>query len=63
MGGKLVMTKAKASTKESTLLLVWIVLSVVAVGALGVLAGAWNLGNPSKDKLWYEVAKTSRRPR
>lgn len=37
---------------------VWIILVSVAVVALMVLATVWLLARPSKDTLWYEVAKT-----
>jgi hypothetical protein len=52
------MARVERVTKNPSSRLVWIVLSLVAVGTLGVLAGVWVLANPLKDTLWYEVAKT-----
>lgn len=37
----------------------WLVLALISISALGVLVCVWWLANPSKDTLWYEVAKTS----
>jgi membrane protein implicated in regulation of membrane protease activity len=52
------MARVVRATKNPSPRLVWIVLSSVAVGTLGILAGVWVLANPLKDTLWYEVAKT-----
>ena len=53
------MTHVKTLRKKLSPYLVWIVLSGVAVGTLGVLIGVWISVNPSHNTLWYEVAKTS----
>src|SRR5262245_40355585 len=51
------MTDAETAKSSSRLLL--IVLSIVAVVALGFVVAVWIVVKPIKDTLWFEVAKAS----
>jgi hypothetical protein len=53
------MTLADTPPKEPSSRWAWITLGGVLAIALGLFIGVWVAGNPSKDTLWYEVAKTS----